>query len=85
MDGGEDAAAVAIKSIGPTVVTDLAYHVAHHHRHVDVCLRVNLARHHHLPRGHEGFQGHMALRVAHQEFVQQRIADLVGDLVRVSL
>jgi hypothetical protein len=84
VDGAEYAAAVGVEAVSAPVIADAVYHLAHHSGDVHVCLALHLAGHHYLAGGTERLDSHLAGRVAGQEVVQQRIADLVGHLVGVT-
>ena len=85
VDGGEDAARVAVEAVGAAVVAYIGDELAGRGLHIDVCLRCDLAGHDHLARCDERLYGHVALRVAGQKLVEKIVADLVGDFVGVSL
>ena len=62
VDGVEHAARVAVEAVLRAVVADLAQHLARDGRHVDVCLRADLARHDDHARGGHGLAGAAHLR-----------------------
>ena len=85
MDSGKDTACIAVEAVGTAVVTDIGDELARHVLYIDVCLRADLAGHHHLASGAERLDSHMALRVAGKKFIEKCIADLVGHLVGMTL
>ena len=85
VDGAEYSTTVAVEAVCAAGIAYAADYVAYHYRYVDIGVGINLARHHNLAGGYKCFQSHMAVRVAGQELIEQRVADLVGNFVRVSL
>ena len=84
-DGDHHAAGVAVEALGRRVVADLEDPVADLLLDVDVAGRGDLAGHHHQTGGQQRLDGDPAVRVLLEHGVEHRVADLVGDLVRVTL
>ncbi len=78
-------AGLAVEALDRGVVADLEHAVAGDAGDVDVRLGGDLAADQHHAGGHEGLRGNAALGVFGQQRVEDAVADLVGDLVRVSL
>ena len=85
MDGGEYAAALRVKTEAAVVIAYFADDTAHHLLQVYVGRALDFAGEHHLAGGDEGLACHFGLRVAGKEFVENSVADLVGDFVGMSL
>src|SRR5688572_8765209 len=84
-DGHAHAAGRAVEALTGGVVADPQDRVPHDRGDVDVAGRGDLAGDVHLAGRDHGLDGHPAARVLRQHRVQDRVADLVGDLVRVAL
>ena len=85
VEGDLHGAGLAVEALDRGVVADLEHAVAGDAGDVDVRLGGDLATDEHHARGDEGLAGDPALRVVGQQRVEDAVADLVGDLVRVSL
>src|SRR5215208_3411009 len=84
-DGDRDTAGVAVETLGRGVVADLNDPASDQTRDLDVGIRGHLACHHHEAGRHQAFDGHPAMRVAGDQRVQNGVADLIRDLVRMPL
>ena len=84
-DRHADAAGRAVEALARRVVADLEDAVAHDRRDVGVGLGGHLAGDVHLPGGDQRLDGDAAGRVLREQRIEDRVTDLVGDLVRVSL
>ena len=84
MDGGEDAAGVAVEAVCAPVIADAVDQVAGGVEHIDVGVGSYLAGHHHLTGGDEGLDSHMTVGVAGKELVKKSVAYLVGHLIGMS-
>ena len=80
-DGDLHAAGVRVEALLGGVVADLADHVAHDRRHVAVPGGAHLARHVHEARGDHGLDRHARTGVLGEQVVEDRVGDLVADLV----
>ncbi len=80
-----DAAGVAVEALVGGVVADREHGLADQRGDVGVGLGVHLARDVDQARGHHRLDGDPALRVLPQQVVQDRVRDLVADLVGVPL
>ena len=80
-----DAAGVGVEAVLGPVVADALDRLAHEARDLDVGLRRDLAGHHHEPGRDERLAGDAPVRVVGEDGVEDRVRDLVGDLVRVAL
>ena len=85
VDGAEHAAALGLELVLALGVANLADNVAHGGLHVDIAVAGHLAADDGKTRGYQRLASHMTLGVAAEEFVEQRIADLVGHLVGMAL
>ena len=83
-DRHADATRRAVETLLARVIADLEDRVAHDAGDVDPPGGGHLARDVHLTGRDEGLDGDAALGVLFEHRVQDRVADLVGDLVRVS-
>ena len=84
-DGDRDTAGAAVEALLRPVVADLEDGLAHDPRDLDVGRRRHLAGDVHEPGRDHRLDGDARLRVVGEEGVEDRVADLVADLVRVSL
>ena len=84
IDAGDDGAGIGVKAIERVIVPDRSHHPAHQGLEVNVCLGRDLAGNDHQASGGKGFGGYAAEGVLRQTGVEDRIGDLVGDLVRMS-
>src|SRR5262249_29869398 len=85
VDGGDDRARLVVEAVlGPRVAHALDG-VAHDGGQVRVGLGRDLARDEGQPGGHHRLAGHPAVRVLGDQRVQDRVGDLVRDLVGVAL
>jgi hypothetical protein len=84
-DRDADAAGRAVEALARGVVADPQDRVPHDRGDVDVAGGGDLAGDVHLTGGDEGLDGDPAGGVLGQHGVEDRVADLVGDLVRVAL
>ena len=84
-DGYRDAAAGAVEAVGRGVVADAQDGLADDLRDLDVGVGGDLAGHVDQPGGGQGLHGDPGLGVFVQQGVEDRIADLVTDLVGVAL
>ncbi len=80
-----DAAGVAVEALVGGVVADLEDLLAHELGDRGVGLGGHLAGNDDQPGGQQRLDGHTALRVVLEQVVEHGVADLVGDLVRVTL
>ena len=80
-----DPAGLAVEALGGRVVADVQHGVADDARDLDVGLGRHLAGDVHEPGGDHGLDGHPAARVLLEHGVQDRVGDLVTDLVGVTL
>ena len=78
-------AGLAVEALDRGVVADLQHAVAGDAGDVDVRLGGDLTADEHHARGDERLAGDPALRVVGQQGVEDAVADLVGNLVRVTL
>ena len=83
-DGDGHTAAGAVEAVGRRVVADAQDGLADNLRDLDVGVRGDLAGHVDQAGGGHGLHGHTGLRILGQQGVQDRITDLVTDLVRVA-
>ena len=84
-DRGADAARRAVEALGRAVVADGEHGVAHDLGDLDVRLGGHLAGDVHEPGGHHRLHGHAAAGILGEHRVEDRVRDLVTDLVRVPL
>ncbi len=84
-DGYGDAAAGAVEPVGRGVVADAQDGLADDLRDLDVGVGGDFAGYVDQSGGGQGFHGHAGLGVLRQQGVQDRIADLVTDLVGMAL
>ena len=85
MDGGQDAAGIAVKAVFSLVVTDAVDDPADGFLDIDVCvLGTDFAAHDDQAGGAEGFAGHFGIGVLTEELVEDGIGDLVGHFVRMA-
>ena len=84
-DRGADAAGRAVEALRRAVVADREHGVAHDLRDLDVGLGGDLAGHVDQAGGDHGLDRDPAARVLGEHRVEDRVRDLVADLVRVSL
>ncbi len=84
-DRDHHAARGAVEALVRGVVADLEDPVADLLLDVDVAGRRHLAGDHHQAGRQQGLDGDPAVRVLLEHGVEDRVADLVGDLVRVTL
>ena len=82
--GDHHAAGVGIEADPGTGVTDVPDHGTHDVLDVAISLAGHLAEHEELSGGSAGFHGHMRLRILTQHIVENRIGNLIADLVRMS-
>src|SRR5690606_26152062 len=80
-----DAAGVRVEALLGGVVADLADHVAHDVGDVAVAGRADLAGDVHEPGGDHGLHGDAGAGVLVQHVVEDRVGDLVADLVGMPL
>jgi hypothetical protein len=85
VEGDHDRAGIAVEALAAVVVADCVHHAAHQLGHGDVGLRGDFPGHDHQAGGDQGFAGHAAGGVVLEGRVQNRVADLVRDFVRVTL
>jgi hypothetical protein len=84
-DRDADTAGGAVEALAGGVVPDAQHGVADDRGDVDVAGGRDLAGDVHLPRGDHRLDRDPAARVLRQHGVEDGVADLVGDLVRVAL
>ncbi len=84
-DGDRDAAGAPVEALLGAVVADLEDRLADERGDLDVADRRHLTGDVDEPRRHEGLDGDPRVRVLGEQGVEDRVADLVADLVRVSL
>ena len=84
-DGDRHAAGAAVEAFLRAVVADLEDGLAHELRDLDVAARRHLTRDVHEPGRDERLDRHPRLGVDGQQGIEDRVADLVADLVRVPL
>src|SRR5690606_19705825 len=84
-DGHRHAAGGAVEALVGGVVTDLEDLLPDDARDVDIGLGRHLTRDVDLTGGDQRLDRDPALRVVFEHGVQNRVTDLVGDLVRVAL
>src|SRR5690606_11260486 len=84
-DGDLDAAGIRVEALLGGVVADLADHVAHDRRDVAVAFGAHLAGHVHETGGDQGLDRDAGAGVLAQEVVEDRVGDLIADLVGVPL
>ena len=84
-DRDHDAAGRAVEALVGVVVADVEDLLTHDRLDVDVAGRGHLAGHHHQSRGQQRLDRDPRVRVLAQHLVEDSVADLVGDLVRVTL
>ncbi len=85
VEGDLHGAGLTVEALDRGVVADLQHAVAGDPGDVDVRLGGDLAADEHHARGDERLAGDPALRVVGQQGVEDAVADLVGNLVRVTL
>ena len=85
VDVRDDGAGLAVKAVFCAVVADLAHGLAHDLRDVDVAVGRDLAHDVHDAGRDRAFAGDAAVRVLRQNGVEDRVGDLVADLVGMSL
>jgi hypothetical protein len=85
MDGAEHRAGLVVDPVRGVVVADRLEHPPGRPLDVDVRPRRDLAAHEHHPRRHEAFARHARGRVAADRLVENRVRDLVADLVGMPL
>ena len=76
-------AGVRVEALQRVVVPDLANRLAHHGLEINISLGRNLTRDHHQAGAGQRLARHAAGRVLRQAGIQDRVRDLVGNLVRV--
>jgi hypothetical protein len=81
VDGGENAAGVAVEHVVAPGVPDAVDYASCDVLYVHVRLRTYLARNDHQTCGTEGFAGHLRFGIAAEEFVEDRVGYLVRDFV----
>src|SRR5690606_12738301 len=84
MNGTEHTAGIGLEHVLAPGVSNALDHFTCDLLHVQIGLALYLACQNHLPCGDQGFTSHLALRIECKKMVYERIADLIGDLVRVS-
>ena len=84
VNGSDNAAGVAVKSVFCPVVANLPNGLPDNLLHVYIGLSGDLSHDHHNPCGHRGLTGHPAHGVLLQQCVQNRIGDRVAHLIRMS-
>ena len=85
VDVGDNGTGVSIKAVLCTGVTDLRDDLADDLLEIDIAAGGNLAHDVDQTGGSAGLAGHAGIGVVGQDLVQDRIGDLVADLVRMSL
>src|SRR5581483_12216044 len=85
VDGGDDAAGVAVEAEGLPVVPDVAHDLADDLGDVDVGVGGDLTGHHHQAGREQRLARHPAARICGQDGVKDGVRHLVGHLVRVAL
>ncbi len=85
VDGRDHRAGIRIEAIERIVVADGSHRPAHQALEVHIRLGGDLTRNHHQPGAGQRLARHPAKRVLCQTRVQNRVRDLVGNLVRMSL
>ena len=81
VDGRQHAARVAVETVVALRVADAVDHAAHYALHVHIGIRAHFARHDHEARRAERLARDLGVAVAAQEFVEDRIRDLIRDFV----
>ena len=84
VNGTEDAATRGVKHVLALGVPDPLDGVAGNLLHIQVSLALHLTGQNHLPRRDQRFARDLGLRIKGQEMVNQRIRNLVCDLIRVA-
>ena len=86
MQSAHHSAGIAVEAVFSLVVADSVHCVPHDFLYVHIgVIGTHFSAHNHQTSGAEGLAGHLCLGVLTQKFVQYRIRNLVGNLVRVSL
>ena len=85
MNGIEHSTALSVELIGRLRVANAVDSVASYLLDINVCIALHLACHYHLARRNERLARHLRLRVVCQQIVQYCVANLVSDLVGMSL
>ena len=85
VEGDLHGAGLSVEALDRRVVTDLEHPVAGDASDVDVRLRGDLAADQHHAGRHERLRRNAALGVLGEQRVEDAVADLVGNLVRVAL
>ncbi|OPZ92994.1 MAG: hypothetical protein BWY72_02485 [Bacteroidetes bacterium ADurb.Bin416] len=85
MDGGEDTARIAFKHIVAFGITNAVDDGSGDFLKVDIGLRLDFSGQDNLSGGDQGFTGNFRGGVESQEFIEDGIRDLVGDLVGMTL
>ena len=84
VDGRDHRAGAVVEAVVGVGVADPLDRAADDVRNVDVRRRGDLAGDHRHPGGHQRFARHAGVGVASQDRVENRIRDLVGNLVGVA-
>ena len=84
VDVGDDGAGVGVKAELCTGVANICHHLTDHLLEVHIAVGGDLAHDVHQTGGSTGLAGHTGIGVVGQDLVQDRIRDLVADLVGMS-
>ena len=84
VDVGDDGAGVGVKAELCTGVANICHHLTDHLLEVHIAAGGDLAHDVHQTGGSTGLAGHTGVGVVGQDLVQDRIRDLVADLVGMS-
>ena len=84
VDGRNHGAGVGVEAIDRVVISDGGDHAAHQRLKIDVGASTDFSRNHHQTGCGQRFAGDPAMRVLIQTGVQNRVGDLVGNLVGMS-
>ena len=85
VDAGDDGAGVAVEAVLRTVVADIADGLSHDGGNVHVALGGDLAHHQHHAGGGAALAGHAGHGILRKDGVQHSVADLVADLIGMTL
>ena len=84
VDAGDDRAGVGVKAVERVVITDGGDHAPHQRLEIDVSFGGNFAGDDDQAGCREGFASHAAIGIFFQAGIQDRVRNLIGDLVRVT-